>query len=230
MPINQQDIAVTIPGILLPKKNEQWNLANDYFKSVFIDVDFSSDIIDSIKGYVNLINNTIYRYFKDNYGTVKSDVEQVLLQKYSTYSVNSLKKAVKRVKLSDASLEEIQYVSRLLRSKLQRNSLSPVASSSHKSHDRYISKSFRSFVKNVVDKPLKILPSFSGEECTNYFRKMFSATSPKRKFPIPSCIPALQQLSTPFNLEPPSYDKITNVVRRMKASGSPCPLDQISII
>ena len=45
MPINQQDIAVTIHGILLPKKNEQWNLANEYFKSVFIDIDFSSDSI-----------------------------------------------------------------------------------------------------------------------------------------------------------------------------------------
>ena len=48
---------------------------------------------------------------------------------------------------------------------------------------------------------------------------MFSSTSPNRQFPIPSWIPALQQTSIPFNLEPPSYDKITNVIRRMKASG-----------
>ena len=95
MSTNQQDIAVTIPGILLLKRNEQWNLSNQYLKSVFIDVDFSSDSIDSINGYVNLINNSIYRYFNDIYGTVNSDVEQVLVQKYNTYSVHSLKKALK---------------------------------------------------------------------------------------------------------------------------------------
>ena len=173
MPSNQQDIVFTISGILLPKENEQWNLTNDYFKSVFIDVDFSSDSIDSINGYVNLINKTIYRYFKDNYGTVKSDVEQVLVPKNNTYSVHSLKKALKRLKLSDASLEEIQYVSRLLRSKLQRTSLSSITSSSHKYHDRYISKKFWGFLKNIVDKPLQILASFSGEECTNFFAKCF---------------------------------------------------------
>ncbi len=33
-----------------------------------------------------------------------------------------------------------------------------------------------------------------------------------------------------FDLEPPTYQQVTNIVRRMKASGSPCPLDQISII
>ena len=31
---------------------------------------------------------------------------------------------------------------------------------------------------------------------------------------------------TPFNLDPPSYQQITN----MESSGSPCPLDQLSII
>jgi hypothetical protein len=31
-------------------------------------------------------------------------------------------------------------------------------------------------------------------------------------------------------LDPPTYQEITNVTRQMKLSGSPCPLDQISII
>ena len=59
---------------------------------------------------------------------------------------------------------------------------------------------------------------------------MFPSASPSRQFPIPSWIPTLPQASIPFILEPPSYDKVTNIIRRMKASGSPCPLDQISII
>ena len=33
-----------------------------------------------------------------------------------------------------------------------------------------------------------------------------------------------------FDLDPPSYEQITTIIRKMKASGSPCPLDQLSII
>ena len=33
-----------------------------------------------------------------------------------------------------------------------------------------------------------------------------------------------------LDLEPPTYQQVTNIIRKMKASGSPCPLDQISII
>jgi hypothetical protein len=33
-----------------------------------------------------------------------------------------------------------------------------------------------------------------------------------------------------FDLEPPSYQQVTNIIRRTKASGSPCSLDQLSII
>ena len=34
----------------------------------------------------------------------------------------------------------------------------------------------------------------------------------------------------PFNSDPPSYQQVSNVIRKMKSSGSPCPLDQISIL
>ena len=33
-----------------------------------------------------------------------------------------------------------------------------------------------------------------------------------------------------FDLNPPSYAEICKVIKRMKSKGSPCPLDQISII
>ena len=62
--VDMEDIAAIKPGMLLPKTSEQWNLANDYFKSVFNDLHFNSDDIDSIDDCVSLINNTIYRYFR----------------------------------------------------------------------------------------------------------------------------------------------------------------------
>ena len=180
MILNQKDIAITKPGIILPKTSEKWNLANDYFKSVFIDLDFPSDSIDSIDESVRLINITIYSYFKDHYGIVKNHIEKEIVQKYNTYSVHSLKKALKHLKSNAAPLAEMQYVSRLLRSKLQRNLTSSVGSASHKQHDRYISKNFWGFIKNVLDKPLKILPSFSGEECANH---LGPRCSPKEHLP-----------------------------------------------
>ena len=33
-----------------------------------------------------------------------------------------------------------------------------------------------------------------------------------------------------FDLEPPTYQQVTNIIYKMKTSGSPCPLDQLSII
>ena len=49
-------------------------------------------------------------------------------------------------------------------------------------------------------------------------------------FNIPSWIPLLPGPTIEFNLDPPTYQQITNVIRKMKTSGSPCPLDQLSII
>ena len=119
-----------------------------------------------------------------------------------------------------------------MRSKLNQKSDSSntISSISHGDHDKFISRNFWGFVKRIVERPLKILPSFSHKVCTDYFHKLFSSVSPNRQFPIPSWFPSLPQPTVTFSCEPPSYDKVTRVIRRMKASGSPCPLDQISII
>ena len=34
----------------------------------------------------------------------------------------------------------------------------------------------------------------------------------------------------PFNIEPPSYEEVTKVIRYMRSAASPCPVDQISVI
>ena len=67
-------------------------------------------------------------------------------------------------------------------------------------------------------------------QCTSYFTNTFSAINPHKTFSIPSWIPQFASPKTPFNLDPPTYQEITKVIRKMKPSGSPCPLDQISII
>ena len=201
-------------------------LANDFFKHALADIDIDSSNAD-INSAIRLLNISIYNYFKENYGTVKSQVDKELVEKYKEYSTHSLKKALKRLKLAAAPVNDIRYVSQLLRSKLSHKSAS--SSISTDDYDKHISKNFWGFVKRVVDKPFRILPSFS-KACTGYFQRLFSSDSPNRKFSIPSWFPSLPQPTVSFICEPPSYEKVTRVIRRMKASGSPCPLDQISVI
>ena len=66
--------------------------------------------------------------------------------------------------------------------------------------------------------------------CTTFFRDFFRAKQPSKSFKMPNWIPSLPQPTIPYNLSSPSYQQITKIVRRMKASGSPCPLDKLSVI
>ena len=74
------------------------------------------------------------------------------------------------------------------------------------------------------------MPSFSRDHCTRFFFHSFRATTPYKTFKCPSWIQFLPDPSILFNLSPPSSEKATNVIRRMKMSCSLCPLDRISII
>ena len=75
-----------------------------------------------------------------------------------------------------------------------------------------------------------MFPSFSMTECAVYFTKTLAAVHPDKLFHIPSWILRLSDPQVEFDLDPPSYQQVTAVIRKMKASGSPCPLDQISVI
>ena len=59
------------------------------------------------------------------------------------------------------------------------------------------------------------------------FRGTYTCT---KRFTIPSWIPAFKTPTYQYDITPPTYQEITKIIRRMKASGSSCRLDQISII
>ena len=67
-------------------------------------------------------------------------------------------------------------------------------------------------------------------ECLTYFKRTLSAINTHKLLCIPSWIPKLSEPVINFDLEPPTYRQVTNIIRRMKACASPCPLDQLSII
>ena len=89
---------------------------------------------------------------------------------------------------------------------------------------------FWGYVKRFFAKNTGSFLSFNLTQCTSYFTKTFSSINLTKTFKIPNWIPKFTSPQTQFNLDPPTYQEITNVIRKMKPSGSPCPLDQISVI
>ena len=86
------------------------------------------------------------------------------------------------------------------------------------------------YIKEFIKKPIQILPNFNREICTNYFSKIVRTTRPLRSYVIPEWIPKFSRPTIDFRREPPSYKKIAKIIRKMKAFGSPCPSDQVSVI
>ena len=72
--------------------------------------------------------------------------------------------------------------------------------------------------------------TFDVSMCTELFSKFFSSFNPLKSFQMPKWIPALNPPSIPYDLSPPTHQQVTKMIGRIKASGSPCPLDKISII
>ena len=64
------------------------------------------------------MNETIYNYFKDNYGTVETNTYKIYHEKYK-FNKHKLKRELKKLKESEADKEEIKFVTKLLRSRLK---------------------------------------------------------------------------------------------------------------
>ena len=223
------EIFILKRGIKLPKSAQEWSTANEYFKAAFSNQPIIASDIDS---NIKTMSNIIYAYFVDRHGYVDSfpDRSNSILQKYCNASIKDLKKRLKQLKLNKGDVDEIRLVSRYLRIKLNKKTDNTTFSSEAIDHDKYFDRNYWKYVKKVLNKTTAILPSFNKEVCFAFFSRSFSALRPNKCFAIPSWIPKFANPNVPFNLTPPTYHQITNIIRKMKASGSPCPLDQISII
>ena len=136
--------------------------------------------------------------------------------------------------MENGDILEIKFVAKKPRTLLSQSSKADQhvntnnSSSAEIDHDSLISKNFWGYVKKMFKKTTSSLPSFNLNQCYSYFTKTLSAFNASKTFSIPSWIPKFDSPQTPFKLDPPTYQEITNVIRKMKPSGSPCPLDQIS--
>ena len=93
-----------------------------------------------------------------------------------------------------------------------------------------VHKNFWGYIKSNFKQTMLPSPTFDSSTCTQFFHAFFRSIYPLKSFKIPNWIPSLAQPSIPYDLSSPSYQQITKVVRRTRASGSPCPLDTLSII
>ena len=217
-------------GVKLPKTDNHWNIANSYFKST---LPVSSIDIEDLNATIKCMNETIYNYFKDNYGTVETNTYKIYHEKYKEFNKHKLKRALKKLKESEADKEEIKFVAKLLRSRLKgtEDDSNAVNDFYSVNHNSLAKKNIWSYAKKFIEKKRAVVPTFDQMKCYEYFNSVFKAVNPSKVFRIPSWMPTYSAApSTPFDLTPPSYKQITKIVRKMKASGSPCPLDQISII
>ena len=237
-PVNDNDIPNLRKGIKLPKSNSEWSTANEYFKfALQSNQPMRSQDLDS---NIRLLNNVIYEYFATNLGYTDPIPNNSMVNKYKDYKVKDLKKALKKLKSENSEPDEIKYVSHILRDQLRLNnnnnrSHEPSLDNNHGNcqmlnHDKYVEKNFWGYIKNILNKKDNILPSFNVTQCLAYFNETLAAIQPNKLFTIPSWIPLLPDPQVQFDLDPPSYEQITNIIRKMKASGSPSPLDQLSII
>ena len=212
------------PGIKLPKCELYWELANTYFVSALrISGINNSNINDTL----HALNSVIYEYLCKNYGTLEDMSTSHFVDEYKSCSNSSLKSKLTSLKKMNADLIEIKYVAKFLRTKLRDSSLlnnSPI------DHDKQIQNNFWGYIKSYFKETTSSSMSFDVSTCTRYLHIFVASKNPTKSFKRPELIPYLGQPSLPYDLNPPLYQQITKDIRRIKAAGSPCPLDKVSII
>ena len=89
------------------------------------------------------MNEVIYSYFMQNYGTVNNAIRSSLMCSYKAKSIRELKKELKVLKARKADTVEIKFVANILRKKLQKTDLTCLDSGYHSNtvhHDQFIGK------------------------------------------------------------------------------------------
>ena len=150
-------------GINLPRNDKDWETANSFFHLELSIDDINTVSLDEV---VNKFNETIYNYFRDNYGTVKNnkEKERKFNEKYKNSTKSQLKKQLKSLKnQSPNNIDEVRYVSKILRSKItEAKTQDQFAQKVYSTdHDNEIKKNFWGYVKFYIEKPKRIIPNLT---------------------------------------------------------------------
>ena len=109
-------------GVNFPKSDEQWNLANSYFKAELPVHEIENKSLDDIADQLNI---KVYNYMADNYGLIDnaSDLDNSLKEKYTNYNKRKLKKCLRLLKANEQeNLNEIRFVCNCYDQRFRQNS------------------------------------------------------------------------------------------------------------
>ena len=208
-----------MPGVKLPKTNDQWEQANLYFQQ---HLPYSN-----VEQTINLVESTLYEYFHTNFGAVPKHQYDELTEKYQNMSNRKLKKCLNEEKQKHPVYEkEIRFISKLLRSKFNKKP------SFHQQPDHNVkyADNLWKYCKEHLTKEERTKPTFSENECYTYFKNKTANKHTHNCFDIPPWMETLTQPTVNFNLEAPTYADVTKVVNYMRSKALPCPHDQICVI
>ena len=118
------------------------------------------------------LNEVVYSYFSENCGQGENLSNKTFSGKYNDHSAKDLKKILKKLKATQGvNVNEIKYVSCVLRDRLSGKDHSEQDCAGELDHDKHINKSFWGYIKTIMNKKESVLPSFSMSDCASYFMK-----------------------------------------------------------
>ena len=137
------------------------------------------------------LNTTIYNYFAENFGYVERLPDNSLFNKYIE-DVYMTKGQQPMYHLWNWGLITYMFILK---------------------HQTVLGRpNDHIYVKKVINYDESILPTFNMDDCLKYFISVLTKINPNKIFQIPSWIPALDYPITAFDLEPPTYQQITNIL------------------
>ena len=156
-------------GAKLPTSINDWDIVKKYFHSTLPTSEISEKDIEET---VEHLNETVYKYFKDNFGlvdTAKED-ERKFVEMYKNFSKCQLKSELKRLKNErNPPISQLRFVSRKLR--VQATS-SPTNKVCYIDHDLELKNNFWSCIKHCLEKPTKNYPHSTNPPATSSSKKL----------------------------------------------------------
>ena len=200
-------------GVKLPSSKQEWDLANDFFKTSF---PYADDIID-INEYVCNFQKAIYSYFHDNYGEAKKQFANEEYHEFDHYKVMSnrkLKQSLRNLKNSvNPNKGEITFVAKLLRSNLNKSQNTDYETAFD--HELKFRKDYWKYCKSTFEPTERIKPDTNENDCYKYFLEKLKSKNKHKKFKIPGWMKKLNSPSVDMDLSEPRYDEIASIVKKM---------------
>ena len=178
------------PGIKLPRNDNGWEQPNDFLKNNQHGDLENSDVNTEIINFQSIK----YDFFANSYGAVDT-IHSEFDKKYINSSKNELKKTLKHLKSLKPPLQEIKYISQLLRNRYHKKENESF------DHQSAYKSNFWKYCKKVFQPhENRVKPDFNEQDCYNYFRKTPSEKKQLREYSTPSWMQKLDILSVGFHL------------------------------